>query len=101
MSGAYDVNWAKVPPLLRRFEALAIGCESRSWLTGQGINEKRAQREGRQRDERLKRAEQATWMAMEITSESLAGAQPEPTAANTDLQPISFSGFSTPNRPNS
>jgi hypothetical protein len=40
-------------------------------------------------------------MAMEITSESLAGAQPEPTAAYKDSQPTPFSGFSTTNKPRS
>ena len=40
-------------------------------------------------------------MAMEITSESLAGAQPEPTAAYKDSQPTPFSGFSTTNKPSS
>ena len=40
-------------------------------------------------------------MAMEITSESLAGAQPEPTAAYKDSQPTPFSGFSTTDKPSS
>src|SRR5437016_3377597 len=39
-------------------------------------------------------------MAMEITSESLAGAQPEPTAAYKDSQPTP-SGLSTANKPSS
>src|SRR5207244_12494144 len=34
-------------------------------------------------------------MAIEITSESLAGTQPEATAAYKDSQPAPFSGFST------
>jgi len=40
-------------------------------------------------------------MAIEITSESLAGAQPEPTVACKDSQPASFSGSSTTNKPSS
>jgi Sulfotransferase domain len=40
-------------------------------------------------------------MAMEITSGSLAGAQPEPTATYKDNQPTPFPGFSTTNRPSS
>jgi hypothetical protein len=40
-------------------------------------------------------------MAIEITSESLAGAQTEPTAAYKQSQPAPLSGFSTANQPNS
>ncbi len=40
-------------------------------------------------------------MAMEITSESLAGAQPDPTAAYEDSQSTSLPGFSIPNKPRS
>src|SRR5215467_7609037 len=40
-------------------------------------------------------------MAMEITSGSLAGAQPEPTATYKDKQPTPCSGFSSTNRPSS
>src|SRR5215472_1574493 len=40
-------------------------------------------------------------MAIEITSESLTGAQPEPTAAYKQSQPAALSGFSTANQPNS
>jgi hypothetical protein len=40
-------------------------------------------------------------MAMEITSGSLAGAQPEATATYKDSQPAPFSGFSTTDRPSS
>jgi hypothetical protein len=38
-------------------------------------------------------------MAMEITSESMAGAQPKPTAAYKESQPTPFSGFPTTNKP--
>ena len=40
-------------------------------------------------------------MAIEITSESLAGAQTEPTAAYKQSQPAPLSGFSTADQPNS
>jgi hypothetical protein len=40
-------------------------------------------------------------MAIEITSESLAGTQPEPTAAYKESHPVPFSGFSTTNKPRS
>jgi hypothetical protein len=40
-------------------------------------------------------------MALEITSESLAGAQPEPTADYKDSQSAPFSGFSSTNKPSS
>ena len=33
MSDVYEVNWAKVPPLLRPFEAAAIGCEKVNQIT--------------------------------------------------------------------
>ena len=39
-------------------------------------------------------------MAIDITSESLAGAQPESTGAYKECQPAAFSGFSTANKPN-
>ena len=40
-------------------------------------------------------------MAIEITSESLAGTSPEPAAAYKASQPVPFSGFSSTNNPNS
>src|SRR6266702_3208357 len=40
-------------------------------------------------------------MAIEITSESLAGAQPEPNAVYKQSQPAAISGFSTADKPNS
>src|SRR6266705_318337 len=40
-------------------------------------------------------------MAIEITSESLAGAQPEPKPAYKQSQPTALSGFSTADKPNS
>src|SRR5215471_7805500 len=40
-------------------------------------------------------------MAIEITSESLAGTQPDAAAAYKESQPAALSGFSTANRPNS
>jgi hypothetical protein len=40
-------------------------------------------------------------MAIEITSESLTGAQPEPTAAYKQSQPAALSGFSTTDKRNS
>src|SRR6266513_1620948 len=40
-------------------------------------------------------------MAIEITSESLAGAQPEPKAVYKQSQPAAISGFSTADKPNS
>jgi Sulfotransferase domain len=40
-------------------------------------------------------------MAIEITSESLAGAQPEPKAVYKQSQPTAISGFSTADKPNS
>ena len=40
-------------------------------------------------------------MAMEITSESLAGAQPEPTADYKESPPIPFSDFPGTNKPSS
>src|SRR5437773_11957587 len=39
-------------------------------------------------------------MAIEITSESLAGAQPEPKAVYKQSQPAAISGFSTADKPN-
>jgi len=33
MSDVYEVNWARVPPLLRPFEAVAIGCEKIDQIT--------------------------------------------------------------------
>ncbi len=40
-------------------------------------------------------------MAIEITSESLAGTQPKPTAVYKESQPSPFSGFSTTDKPSS